>query len=48
MLKKHARRGTFWHFKTFKITSIKPAANGAFQIIDNPESLFQCNLPVAV
>ena len=33
--KKLAGKGVFWHFQKFKTISKKPAANGAFQIIDN-------------
>jgi hypothetical protein len=40
MLKKHDQQRAFWLFSKFKITSRKPAVNGAHNFIDNYRKSF--------
>jgi hypothetical protein len=48
MAQKHAKNEVFWLFLIFKILSRKPAANGAFQIIDTSRLLISWNHLVRV
>jgi hypothetical protein len=46
MLKKHDQQRAFWLFSKFKITSRKPAVNGAHKFIDNSRLSTEENAPL--